>query len=462
MLKICIQYSVKVISSESTQSVAIPLRVLEIFTNFDDVKNSISEDKVNQQLANILSYLVQNEYFEQLKKMLIIKVPGITEPSANPPSPIAKWIFDMIQRPLLLVNKVKNDEYSSTVMRELCRSILTPKMIEPIQGFIIPALCTYKDFPFNQLMDCINRLKISPSISLFYSVLVLEPSSFGKRHVPHYPCCNCQTNAQSISEMTETKHGAIHYLQVLASLSTTINSVQESPDLTCQNNPDSDSDTDMLEENDEAITLRRCIEMLNEEHRVHRILASVDRSNDASLMQALCHLCHNLLVNNKSAIHKYKLLYTLAFKTAFLKELWYRVSTVSQTSLFGESTPLLQIMSRGIALSQEETSKIVPLLAVFCSLFSMLITTLHDNEFFSESTSEMYETNGQQQQAMPFTISTLIPLSSHLKGVCLGLVELAFPDTRPSVRDDYKSAVLGATSSMQTPHNKQMWTHLFR
>jgi len=64
---------------------------------------------------------------------------------------------------------------------------------------------------------------------------------------------------------------------------------------------------------------------------------------------------------------------------------------------------------------------------------------------------------------VPFNISELVPLSLKLKEVCLGLVELAFPDSRPSTRDDCRSAVRGrerhsAVSNQET----QMWAHLFK
>ena len=221
-----------------------------------------------------------------------------------------------------------------------------------------------------------------------------------------------------------------------------------------------------MPENSEAEIIHQSIDMLNEEHRVQEILVIVDQSDDLTVMSSLCQLCHNLLITNKNAIHKYKLLYMLAFKPTFLRQLWSNLLTLRQTSLFGGSTPYLHIISRGIALSAEETTKIVPLLAVFCSLFGLLIATLHDNEFFIEPSgvdSSIICNTDKGQQAMPFTTYDLAILSSHLKGVCLGLVELAFPDTRPSIRDDYKNAVLGSSFSMPTtPQNTQIWTHLFK
>lgn len=220
---------------------------------------------------------------------------------------------------------------------------------------------------------------------------------------------------------------------------------------------DSESTANMIDQ-DQADILHECIEMLNEEQRVHGILLAVDRSKDPAILQPLCQLCHHLLITDKLAIHKYKLLYMLAFKPAFLKNLWSALLSACQMSLFGGATPLLQIISRGIGLSTEDTKKIVPLLAVFCSLFSLLIATLHDTEFFIQDQS--LDINGQQ--TMPFTTSELVLLSSHLKGVCLGLVELAFPDSRPTVRDDYKRAVLGPSCSLQNQQDTQMWTHLFK
>lgn len=261
-----------------------------------------------------------------------------------------------------------------------------------------------------------------------------------------------------------------NYLQVLASLSSTIVMVEQSVSEQQQADNDSDNESDgNMTDQEQADILRKCIEMLNEQQRVNCILSTIEqsRSDPAMLLQPLCRLCHHLLIINKLAVHKYKLLYMLAFKPMFLKHLWTNLASIRQTSLFGGSgaaaTPLLQIISRGIALSAEDTDRIVPLLAVFCSLFSLLIATLHDTEFFLEQNNSAEQTsNNRQQHAMPFTIAELVVISGHLKGVCLGLVELAFPDTRPTVRDDYKNAVLGPTSAVQCRHDTQIWTHLFK
>lgn len=473
------QYSLQTVLDDSVQSIAIPLRILEVFTTPEETGRVIYIDvDPDSHLKDIFAYLVRNKYFEQVKQLIDAKVPSNLDPSPMPPTPMAKYFLEMIQRPLSIVNRMDNvNEFCFLVLHEFCKSILSQKLTDQISAFIIPALLEFKEFPYDKLITCINRYDSQPTVSLLYSVLQLEPPGYCKFIFTNSKILfssffkNTANSMKCILKFAapgKSKSSLINYLQVLASLSSTINPPPSHQKLSNEqmDASDSDSDTEMLESG-EADAIRRCIEMLNEEHRVQGILMAVDQSEEPIVMQPLCQLCHNLLITNKNAIHKYKLLYMLAFKPAFLRQLWSNLLTVSQTSLFGGSTPYLHIISRGIALSTEDTSRIVPLLAVFCSLFSLLIATLHDTEFFIEPSGlELALTNSnvdRGQQAMPFTTYDLAILSSHLKGVCLGLVELAFPDTRPSVRDDYKNAVLGPSSSISsTPQNTQMWTHLFK
>lgn len=71
-------------------------------------------------------------------------------------------------------------------------------------------------------------------------------------------------------------------------------------------------------------------------------------------------------------------------KAEFLQHLWKAILRTEQQSLFGPSlvtTSLVTVISRGTNLSPCDFDRIVPLLATFCSLFSLLISTLHDAEF---------------------------------------------------------------------------------
>lgn len=77
-------------------------------------------------------------------------------------------------------------------------------------------------------------------------------------------------------------------------------------------------------------------------------------------------------------------MYTLALKGEFLQHLWKIILNTEQQSLFGPSlvtTSLITVISRGAYLGPSDFDQIVPLLGTFCSLFSLLISTLHDAEF---------------------------------------------------------------------------------
>ncbi|KAG7205243.1 hypothetical protein KM043_018323 [Ampulex compressa] len=423
---------------QNTYSLPIPLRALEVFTAREETEKILRENTY-QHLENVFVYLIKHKYFEHLRKLIDEKVPPMFGPTSVPPTPISKCFLDMIKQPLDLISYLEQkDDFAIFVLQELCRSILSPRLSDAIKSFIIPALSEFKEFPYTQLIECINRIGIEPSINLLYSVLSLESSQFS---------------------LCKSENVLISYLQVLASLSSTILPLAAEQNMEQGDDSDSESNASMMDY-EQANILQQCIEMLNEQQRVHGILVAVDQCKDTAVLQPLCQLCHHLLITNKLAIHKYKLLYMLAFKPMFLKNLWTALLSLCQISLFGGATPLLQIISRGIVLSTEDTKKIVPVLAVFCSLFSLLIATLHDTEFFTQPTELSSDFNGQQ--AMPFTTSELVLLSAHLKGVCLGLVELAFPDTRPAVRDDYKNAVHDSSCPMQNQQDTQIWTHLFK
>lgn len=96
-------------------------------------------------------------------------------------------------------------------------------------------------------------------------------------------------------------------------------------------------------------------------------------------------------------------------------------------------------------------------MSTFCAVFSRLITTLHDDEFAGP---ENAMGNGNHSRAasplMPFSICEVVALSAVLKDVCLGLIELAFPETRP-VNDHYRTVFQGsdAASAQQQLRNQE-------
>lgn len=171
-------YSHKTVLEDSMQSMAIPFRILEVFTTPESNERNIDSSS-DLHLKEIFAYLVKNKYFEQVKQLIDAKVPQDLDPSPNPPTPMAKWFLEMIQRPLSIFNRVKNaNEFCNLVLHEFCTSVLSQKLTDPISAFIIPALLKFQEFPYNKLINCVNRYDAQPTISLFYSVLKLEPVEY--------------------------------------------------------------------------------------------------------------------------------------------------------------------------------------------------------------------------------------------------------------------------------------------
>lgn len=67
---------------------------------------------------------------------------------------------------------------------------------------------------------------------------------------------------------------------------------------------------------------------------------------------------------------------------------------------------------------------------------------------------------------MPFTVEEIIPLSTTLKEICLGLVELAFPETRQVLKENYRYVLNKISNQQKTDYsqnsNTNIWPNLLR
>ncbi|OBS68855.1 hypothetical protein A6R68_02605 [Neotoma lepida] len=77
--------------------------------------------------------------------------------------------------------------------------------------------------------------------------------------------------------------------------------------------------------------------------------------------------------------------------------------------------------------------------------------------------------SGQRQSSMmPFTLEELILLSRCLRDACLGIIKLAYPETKPEVREEYVTAFqsIGVTTNSEMQQCIQMeqkrWVQLFK
>lgn len=69
---------------------------------------------------------------------------------------------------------------------------------------------------------------------------------------------------------------------------------------------------------------------------------------------------------------------------------------------------------------------------------------------------------------MPFSVAELVPMSQWLRDACLGIIELAHPDTRPTIKDDYKKAFRSVgvlqdeLTSEDLDRQRETWAYLFK
>lgn len=69
---------------------------------------------------------------------------------------------------------------------------------------------------------------------------------------------------------------------------------------------------------------------------------------------------------------------------------------------------------------------------------------------------------------MPFQLHELVPMTQILRDVCLGIIELAHPDTKPALKSAYTTAL----HSVGVPHKtyteeelykqRETWAYLFK
>eukprot|EP00092_Neocalanus_flemingeri_P033885 GFUD01036847.1.p1 GENE.GFUD01036847.1~~GFUD01036847.1.p1 ORF type:complete len:1078 (-),score=314.76 GFUD01036847.1:112-3345(-) len=441
---------------DTRENLASSLRFMQVFTCQENYSaNGLAI------LTKVYKFLIKDSYFAKIRKLIDTKIPPLLAVTTRPPTPLSEEILQMVLRPLDIVDGVQDRAMVNNILRQLCENIFCGELTEQVRLFILPSLASHSQFPLTKLVQSLlssdGSLAVSRTTSMLYSFLAISRNGLASI---------LPGNEQTfLAVLTHLCCGAISTRTV------------DEPD-----DSDTESITDMeLDMNDPECLTEQCISILNNKDFVNHLISlaekagetqpvlsfsgvsgSVHTSSSVSCIRYLCTICHQLLLHNTQALHDYCLLYTLAFRPNFLHQLWAIITTTSQPSIFGSPTPLISLLSRGIKMSARERDEIVPQLAVFSSMFGYLLVTIHDTEFYN--TGQTILTKGKAW--MPFTLSELVPMSLHLRDIALGLVELAFPESRPSVREDYRQAVNSVRTVSQEmddcPTDIAIWSHMFK
>ncbi|XP_071590848.1 ubiquitin-protein ligase E3C isoform X1 [Heliangelus exortis] len=446
--------------NDDSLNVALPMRMLEVFSSENTYLPVLQDvSYVTSLIEQILHYMIHKGYYKSLYLLINNKLPSSIEYSDVSRVPIAKILLENVLKPLHFTYSSCPEGARQQIFAAFTEEFLAAPFTDQIFHFIIPALADVQTiFPYELFLNalllaesgCSRRSDQAPW--LFYFVLTVGETYLG-----------------SLSE-----EGLLVYLRVLQTFLSQL--PVSTAGTNCQDaNSDSEDEDEEISKmtttpGDGRISVQyiteECLKKLDTKQQTNTLLNMVWRdSASEEVFTLMASICHTLMVQHRMMVPKVRLLYSLAFNARFLRHLWYLISSMTTRMITGSMVPLLQVISRGSPMSLEDSSRIIPLFYLFSSLFSHSLISIHDNEFFGDP----IEVAGQRQSSMmPFTLEELVILSRCLRDACLGIIKLAYPETKPEVREEYIAAFrsVGVTKNTEMQQciqtEQKRWIQLFK
>ncbi|KAG7224978.1 hypothetical protein INR49_014895 [Caranx melampygus] len=442
---------------DDSLNVAVPMRMLEIFSSERTYLPVIPDvNYVASLLEQILHYMVQTGYYRSLYILVNHRLPHSLEYSEAPSIPLASTLLEHILKPLHFTYSSCTTGARQFVFAAFTEEFISAPFTEQIFHFFIPALSDPRlSFPFEAFLSSLQATIDSSSAAqsqapwLFYFVLSAGENCLG-----------------SLSE-----EGLLLYLRALQTLLPLlpVSETSSRPEV----NSDSEDEDDagihpppMQDDSRISVQLitEECVRKLDTKQQTNALLNLVWRdSASEEVFTMMASICHTLMVQHRLMVPKVRLLYSLAFNARFLRHLWHLITSMTTKMITGSMVRLLQLISRGSPMSYEDSNRIIPLFYLFSSLFSHSLISVHDSEFFG------HEMEGQTQSSMmPFTLSELVTLSRCLRDACLGIIKLAYPETKTEHREEYMAAFrsVGVKTNTEVQQRIQAeqkrWVQLFK
>lgn len=310
----------------SPTSIAIPMRMIEIFTSFDSVKRlapvGTGEQDVVRFLKRLFSYMIDMNYFRNVRKMLNEKIPESTydDVSIRPHNEISRVLLEMIERPLKLVNSLSPDPaFDSKILASFTIEILTKDFTSTIGNFVVPSLGSQRDFPFIKLIRFLHDVHDAPVMDNNNQGDV-RPSRNDIRFNGYLLYSILKLDAKFLDVVIE-QNCLSHYLTVIGAMIGNISKLPKPTQFISFSNFDDDdvvqdlSDTDddagdddeEMQPQFERLILVDTIVLLNEQSRVGKIVRNIDGLlYKPEVVHSLCQIAHNLMIYNRAAINDYR------------------------------------------------------------------------------------------------------------------------------------------------------------
>ncbi len=321
--------------AEQEENVNPLLRFLEQATSAQRMGD---KEEASAVLRSIFIYLLgpRCQYFSALRTLMDQRVPPLIQESANPPTPMAGAILDLILRPLTL--RDANLDFNAALRRAVCSAFFVRPLTEQAQLFLLPALS-------------------SSGVAMFDLITADEVLEATEGHTwMLYSYLRLYSGFQEDLTMQQ----ALEFLRVVRFLCQRVFDDSKSSSNALDNEDDSDDededdDGDAMEVESSLTLEERCqrqaSKMLNDEDGVsklvsaaERVLAHDDLEKRDQVMSELCRVCQVLLLHNKNAVHDYRLLNTLAFKPTLLHSLWSYILNTKQETSISTPAPLLTVI----------------------------------------------------------------------------------------------------------------------
>uniref|UniRef100_UPI00358E6C06 ubiquitin-protein ligase E3C-like n=1 Tax=Myxine glutinosa TaxID=7769 RepID=UPI00358E6C06 len=506
-----------------SEVLAVPLRMVEVFISLESYKAALSccpppcvvpqkppsvagtassPLRATVALENVLFYLVRNEYFHYHCCLLNQRLPPHLEYPAPHTVPLASLLVNNLLEPLQLQYTSCGPRSRQRVLCHFIREVLCVPYTEQMHSFLLPALSDRANaFPYTPLLEalhnagdhdgqCMGMSRATDDAKQMANLRRAgqEGSGFG---IPWLELWGSPWLLHAMLTLGERHLGSLlepHvllYLRVLQSLLHRLPSSTRAQHTGSGVGDSEDEDDDEQESrmsSDKAgpegrpwehVVREECLHMLDSREQTSTLLAAVwSPSAGEQVLTVMASICHQLMVDHRVMVPRTRLLYSLAFHPRFLRHLWHLITTLSTTMITGSQVPLLQLLSRGAPLQPCDSSRIVPVFYLFCSLFGHFLISVHDNEFFGDEQSgcNMTPYTNCTKSSMPFSLAELVEMSLRLRDACLGIIQLAYPDSRPELRDSYAQALQGSSvrravaqpAEQRLQEQRTRYTHLFK
>uniref|UniRef100_A0A8C9TXE0 Ubiquitin-protein ligase E3C n=1 Tax=Scleropages formosus TaxID=113540 RepID=A0A8C9TXE0_SCLFO len=431
---------------QDSLNVTAPMRMLEVFSSETTYLPVLQDANcVAALIEQILHYMVQRGYYQSLYILVNEKLPASLEYSDAPHVPLASTLLEHTLKPLHFSYSSCTPGARQYVFSAFTKEFISAPFTEQIFHFFIPALEDPRHaFPFEVFLASLQSTVGTSEMAhcqapwLFYFVLAVGEANLGEAE------------------------GLLLYLHALQTLLPLLPVAEVS----------SRQESVCFPQDDGRVSVQRvteeCIHRLDSKQQTNALLSLVWRdSASEEVFTMMASVCHTLMVQHRLMVPRVRLLYSLAFNARFLRHLWHLITSMTTKMITGSMVPLLQVISRGSPMSPEDSNRIIPLFYLFSSLFSHSLISVHDSEFFGVP-AEGVAHSPSRPSMMPFSPMELVLLSRCLRDACLGIIKLAYPETKPEHREEYVAAFrsVGVKTNSQVQQRIQAeqkrWVQLFK